>query len=43
MPEPKSGMGHDFEKQWGIVMAGGQAVQNFTDYQVDFLVVSFLP
>ena len=34
MPEPKSGMGHDFEQQWGIIMAGGQAVQNFTDYQV---------
>ena len=33
MPEPKSGMGRDFEQQWGIIMAGGEAVQNFTDYQ----------
>ena len=36
MPEPKSGMGHDYEEQWGIVMAGGEAVQNFTDYQARF-------
>ena len=34
MPEPKSGMGHDFEaEEGGIVMAGGEAVENFNDYQ----------
>ena len=42
MPEPKSGMGHDFEKQWGIVMAGGEAVQNYSDYQAGHISKDFL-
>ena len=42
MPEPKSGMGHDFEAQWGIVIAGGEAVENFNDYQANLLMFLIL-
>ena len=39
VPEPKSGMGHDFEAEWGIVVAGGEAVENFNDYQAQLLML----